>query len=51
MYAVVAGALAVIYLFPRITKVVSSPLAAIIFIIIISILTGAHVRTAKDMEN
>ncbi|QQZ08341.1 SulP family inorganic anion transporter [Heyndrickxia vini] len=49
MYAMVAGGLAIIYLFPRITKVIPSPLVAIIIITIISIAAGAHVRTVGDM--
>ncbi len=49
MYAMVAGALAIIYLFPRITKAVPSPLVAIIVISIIAITTGSDVRTVGDM--
>lgn len=49
MYAMVAGGLAIIYLFPRITKAIPSPLVAIIIITIISITMGAHVRTVGDM--
>jgi sulfate permease, SulP family len=51
MYALVAGALAIIYLFPRITKAVPSPLIAIIVISIIAIFTGVDVRTVGDMGN
>ncbi|UII56197.1 SulP family inorganic anion transporter [Cytobacillus spongiae] len=49
MYAMVAGALAIIYLFPRITKAVPSPLVAIIVITVIAITTGSDVRTVGDM--
>ncbi|SFC95194.1 sulfate permease, SulP family [Bacillus sp. OV322] len=49
MYAMVAGGLAIIYLFPRITKAVPSPLVAIIVITIIAVATGAHVRTIGDL--
>ncbi|ETI69593.1 SulP family inorganic anion transporter [Neobacillus vireti] len=49
MYAMVAGGLAIIYLFPRITKAVPSPLVAIIIITIISVATGAHVKTVGDL--
>ncbi|WP_419881566.1 SulP family inorganic anion transporter [Peribacillus sp. B-H-3] len=51
MYAMVAGGLAIIYLFPRITKAVPSPLVAIIVITIIAVATGAHVRTIGDLGN
>ncbi|MED1864629.1 SulP family inorganic anion transporter [Fictibacillus nanhaiensis] len=49
MYAMVAGALAIIYLFPRITKAVPSPLVAIIVITVIAIMSGSTVRTVGDM--
>lgn len=49
MYAMVAGALAIIYILPRFTKAVPSPLAAIIVITAISIFTGSDVRTVGDM--
>lgn len=49
MYAMVAGGLAIIYLFPRITKAVPSPLVAIIIITIIAVATGAHVKTIGDL--
>ncbi|MFE8698862.1 SulP family inorganic anion transporter [Cytobacillus sp. FJAT-53684] len=51
MYAMVAGALAIIYLFPRITKAVPSPLVAIIVITIIAIMTKSDVKTVGDMGN
>lgn len=49
MYAMVAGALAIIYLFPRVTKAVPSPLIAIIVITIIAVMSGTTVRTVGDM--
>jgi sulfate permease, SulP family len=49
MYAMVAGALAIIYLFPRVTKAVPSPLVAIIVITVVALLTNSDVRTVGDM--
>jgi high affinity sulfate transporter 1 len=49
MYAMVAGSLAIIYILPRFTKAVPSPLVAIIVITIISIMIGSNVRTVGDM--
>lgn len=49
MYAMVAGALAIIYILPRFTKSVPSPLVAIIVITIIAVMTGSGVRTIGDM--
>ncbi|MCC3355366.1 SulP family inorganic anion transporter [Bacillus sp. REN16] len=49
MYAMVAGALAIIYIFPRFTKVVPSPLVAIIVMTIIAVMTNSGVRTIGDM--
>lgn len=49
MYAMVAGALAIIYIFPRFTKAVPSPLVAIITITVIAVMTGSGVRTIGDM--
>ncbi|OHR63575.1 sodium-independent anion transporter [Bacillus sp. HMSC76G11] len=49
MYTMVAGALAIIYILPRFTTAVPSPLVAIIVISIISVMTGAGVRTVGDM--
>jgi MFS superfamily sulfate permease-like transporter len=49
MYTMVAGALAIIYIFPRFTKVVPSPLVAIITITVIAVMTGSGVRTIGDM--
>ncbi len=49
MYAMVAGALAIIYIFPRLTKAVPSPLVAIIVMTVIAVLTNSGVRTIGDM--
>jgi SulP family sulfate permease len=49
MYAMVAGALAIIYILPIFTKAVPSPLVAIIVITIVAIMTGSGVRTVGDM--
>lgn len=49
MYAMVAGALAIIYVLPRFTKVVPAPLVAIIVITVIAIYSGSEVRTVGDM--
>ncbi len=49
MYAMVGGSLAIIYLFPRLTKAVPSPLIAIIIITLIAVFTGSDVRTVGDM--
>ncbi|KRG16038.1 SulP family inorganic anion transporter [Lederbergia galactosidilytica] len=51
MYLMVVGALAIIYLFPKVTKAVPSPLVAIIVITLIAILTKSDVRTVGDMGN
>ncbi|MFC4324228.1 SulP family inorganic anion transporter [Litchfieldia salsa] len=49
MYAMVAGALSIIYILPRFTKAIPSPLVAIIVISLIAIFTGSGVRTVGDM--
>ncbi|WP_028393289.1 SulP family inorganic anion transporter [Bacillus cihuensis] len=49
MYVMTAFALAIIYLFPYVTRVIPSPLIAIIVITIIAVMTGATVRTVGDM--
>ncbi|WP_417459678.1 SulP family inorganic anion transporter [Kordiimonas sp.] len=48
-YAMVAGGLAIIYLFPRITTVIPSPLVCIIVLTLLSIFVGLDVRTVGDM--
>lgn len=49
MYAMAAGALAIIYLLPLVTKAIPSPLVAIIVITVVAVLTGSGVRTVGDM--
>jgi sulfate permease, SulP family len=48
-YALVAGGLAIIYLFPYLTKAVPSPLVAITVITALTFYTGFDVRTVGDM--
>ena len=48
-YAMVAGGLAIIYLFPRITRAVPSPLVAILLLSAVSIGLGVSVNTVGDM--
>ena len=50
-YVMVASGLAIIYLFPRLTKAVPSPLVAIIILTIIAIYGGLNVNTVGDMGN
>jgi MFS superfamily sulfate permease-like transporter len=49
MYVMVAAALAIIYILPRFTKAVPSPLVAIIAVSIFSVIAGTGVRTVGDM--
>ncbi|APH07143.1 sodium-independent anion transporter [Bacillus weihaiensis] len=49
MYAMVAGSLAIIYILPRFTKAIPSPLVAIIVMTVFAILSGVSVRTVGDM--
>lgn len=49
MYAMVATGLGIIYLFPYITKVVPSPLVAIIIVTVFSIVMGLDLRTVGDL--
>jgi MFS superfamily sulfate permease-like transporter len=49
MYGMVAAALAIIYILPRFTKAVPSPLVAIIAVSIFSVIAGTGVRTVGDM--
>jgi len=51
MYAMVAGTLAIVYLFPKITKAIPSPLVAIIVMTAITAYTGINIRTVGDMGN
>jgi SulP family sulfate permease len=48
-YAMVAGGLAIIYLFPYLTKAVPSPLICIIVLTALAIFLGLDVRTVGDM--
>jgi len=48
-YALVAAGLAVIYLFPRLTKAVPSPLVAIVILTVVAFYAGFDVRTVGDM--
>jgi SulP family sulfate permease len=48
-YAMVAGGLAMIYVLPRFTKAVPSPLVAIVVLTSLAIYTGAPVNTVGDM--
>jgi sulfate permease, SulP family len=48
-YAMVAAGLAVIYLFPRLTKALPSPLLAIVLLSILSLWLGLPVNTVGDM--
>lgn len=48
-YLMVAGGLAIIYLVPRVTKVVPSPLVCIIVLTALSVGLGLDVRTVGDM--
>ncbi|MBU2089991.1 MAG: SulP family inorganic anion transporter, partial [Alphaproteobacteria bacterium] len=48
-YVMVAGGLAIIYLFPRLTKIVPSPLICILVLTALSIGLGLEVRTVGDM--
>ena len=48
-YVMVAAGLAIIYLFPRLTRAVPSPLVCIIVLTTVSITMGLEVRTVGDM--
>jgi SulP family sulfate permease len=48
-YAMVAAGLAIIYLFPRLTRAIPSPLVCIIVLTTLSIVLGLDVRTVGDM--
>jgi len=49
MYAMVAGGLAIIYILPRFTRAIPSPLVCIILLTIVSLATGMNLRTVGDM--
>lgn len=48
-YILVAAGLAVIYLFPRLTRAVPSPLVAIVLLTVVAFYAGFDVRTVGDM--
>ncbi len=48
-YALVAGGLAIIYLLPRLTRAVPSPLIAIVVLTALTMTLGIDVRTVGDM--
>ena len=48
-HALIAGGLAIIYLLPRVTRAVPSPLVAILVLSVISIAMGLPVNTVGDM--
>lgn len=48
VYALTAGGLGIIYLFPYITKAVPSPLVAIVVLTALTVLLGLHVPTVGD---
>jgi len=49
VYGLVAGGLAIIYLFPRLTRAIPSPLVCIIVLTIVSLLLRLPVHTVGDM--
>jgi len=49
MYSMVAAGLAIIYILPRFTKAVPSPLVCIIVLTVISTVAGMSLRTVGDM--
>ncbi|MBW4600159.1 MAG: SulP family inorganic anion transporter [Calothrix sp. FI2-JRJ7] len=49
MYFMVAGTLAIVYLLPRFTKAIPSPLVAIVVMTVIAMTTGADVRRVGDI--
>nr|WP_316628181.1 SulP family inorganic anion transporter [uncultured Brevundimonas sp.] len=48
-YAMVAGGLAIIYLLPRLTRAIPSPLIAIVVLTALSMMLGLDIRTVGDM--
>ncbi len=49
VYALVAGGLAIIYLFPRINRTIPSPLVCIVALTALTIGAGLEIRTVGDM--
>jgi len=48
-YVMIAAALAIIYLFPYVTKVIPSPLVAIAVLTVATVMLGLDVRTVSDL--
>jgi SulP family sulfate permease len=48
VYALTAGGLGIIYLFPYVTKAVPSPLVAVVVLTALTVLLGLHVPTVGD---
>lgn len=51
VYAMVAAGLAIIYLLPRVTKVIPSPLVAIVVLTIVALLLKLDIRTVGTWAN
>jgi sulfate permease, SulP family len=51
MYLMVAATLLIVYLLPRITKIVPSPLVAIVIMTIVAMSTKLNVRRVGDIGN
>ncbi|MBB1061443.1 SulP family inorganic anion transporter [Marilutibacter spongiae] len=49
VYAMTAAGLAIIYLFPRLTRAIPSPLVAIVVLTIVAVALGLDIRTVGDM--
>ncbi|GAB3337581.1 SulP family inorganic anion transporter [Marilutibacter aestuarii] len=49
VYAMTAAGLAIIYLFPRLTRAIPSPLVAIVVLTIVAVTLGLDIRTVGDM--
>jgi SulP family sulfate permease len=49
MYVMVGATLAIVYLFPRLTKTIPSPLVAIVIMTVVAIATGLPVRRVGDI--
>ncbi len=49
MYAMVAGGLAIIYLLPRLTKTIPSPLVCIVVLTLVAAFSSMELRTVGDM--
>ncbi|TVQ50607.1 MAG: SulP family inorganic anion transporter [Gammaproteobacteria bacterium] len=49
VYAMTGAGLAIIYLFPRLTRAIPSPLVAIVLLTVVSIAMGLDIRTVGDM--